>query len=225
MRCTYFALTILVALCSTARAGLVDLSTDDAKLNPASANQGWWSSDRTGNTDVANIHTGQQGGSQLRSFYTFDLSALSATDTINSATLIIERGIVAPATGTATISFASVSTAAATLNDTSQDSMAIGDAIYADLGGNDFGTGSIDLSGASSPISFALSAAAVAAIQADAGGAYFSIGGSLSPGQTVFAGVTTPVILQLDVTAVPEPSSLMVLGGLGCVACLRRRRS
>lgn len=220
---------LVVLFCSVnAQAGIVELDTSASQFDAGVNNQGWWSN-VAGNTDSEDsVQTGNLGGGTLlRSFYTFDLSGVAATDTVNSASVAIRLGTTAPVAGSESIGFFDVSTDAAVLNnnDISVD-IATSDAIYADLGtGTSFGTFSINTGQAdTTELIFTLNADGIAAVQAGLGSGFFSVGGSLQTAGIVFGGVDTPVKLTLDVTAVPEPSSLMVLGGLGCVACLRRRR-
>lgn len=220
---------LVVLLCSAnARAGIVELDTSGTPFDAGVNNQGWWSN-AAGNTDTEDsVQTGDLGGGTfLRSFYTFDLSGEPATGTVNSASLTILLGTTAPVAGTESIGFFDVSTDAALLNnnDISVD-IVTSDAIFADLGtGTSYGTFSINTGQAdTTELTFSLNADGIAAVQAGLGGGFFSIGGSLQSAGVVFGGVDDAVKLTLDVTAVPEPSSLMVLGGLGCVACLRRRR-
>ncbi len=217
---------VCLSLASPAFSGLVELDTSENQFDAGVNNQGWWGS-MGGNSDIEDsIQTGNLGGNVLRSFYTFDLSSVTATDTVDSASLTIRLGTTS-GSGTESIRFYDVSTDAATLNnnDNSVD-ITTADNIWADLGsGTSYGTFSIDASAAeATELVFTLNAGAIADLQAAIGGGFFSIGGSMQSSGVVFGGVDNAVKLTLNTTAVPEPSSLAVLGGLGCIACLRRRR-
>lgn len=226
MRYAFCALFFLSVL-SPAGAGLVELDTSASQFDVGVNNQGWWGS-LGGNSDLEDsIQTGNLAGNTLRSFYTFDVSSVAATDTVDSASLTIRLGTTSSVSGTESIRFYDVATDAATLNNNDNSvAIATADAVWADLGsGVDYGTFSVNATLAeATELVFNLNAAGIADIQAAIGGGFFSIGGSMQSGGVIFGGVDTPVKLTLNTTAVPEPSSLLVLGGIGCIAGLRRRR-
>jgi hypothetical protein len=189
--------------------GPMAFDTCASRFDPGVDNQGWWSA-TFGNTDVNdNYFVGSHPNDVdlLNDFFTFDLTSL--TESALSATLHLKRYFGGSDTGETshTYHLFDVSTDAATLNANTGTSAAI----FADLGsGMSYGSFVVSVAGDPDEIlAFALNAAAVADINAAAGG-FYSIGGTLEPG--------APVI--------PEPGTLLLLGsglaGLGAV--LKRRR-
>ncbi|HBE68316.1 MAG TPA: hypothetical protein DDW52_09235, partial [Planctomycetaceae bacterium] len=177
-----FALIALAAcVVSPAHAGLVNLSTSDNEFDAGTPNQGWWSENQAGGNNNTNssIHTGDLAGVTLRSFFTFDLTAIDSSQTIQSATLTLPKGGTST-NFSGTLLLFDVSTAADVLND-NDDDLTLGPSIYADLGsGTSYGSLFIDTS-TSDPFAFDLNAAGIAAIQTavSGGGGFFSIGGRL----------------------------------------------
>lgn len=155
------------------------LNTSDGQFDPGVDNQGWWSPSFSNNDGNDNYFVGtfDGGTTQLRNFFTFDLSGVSlAGHNIVGAVLQVRRGS-GSGNPTETITFFHVATAAATLN--ANDG--ISTAIFDDLGtGTSYGTYSVSTTGnPDSLVSFQLGAAAIADITTAAGAGFFSVGGAL----------------------------------------------
>jgi hypothetical protein len=194
------------------------LSTDMSQFDAGIDNQGWWSA-TFGNSDTNdNYFTGfLSPADTLRDFFTFDISGLTPTDPVTSATLMLTKYTAASDTGAAahSLTFFDVSTDPATLN--MNDGVSA--AIFTDLGsGASYGSFSVlvdNINDTVTVLSFLLNAAAVADINAAlAGGAtFFSVGGA-GPAPA----------------AISEPATVRLLG-IGLVALLgvrlwsRRRAS
>ncbi len=201
-------------------------NTSDSPFVLGQDNQGWWNS-VTGHTQNGNYIVGAQSQASIfRNFFTFDLSSL--TIPAAAATLEIQRYGANSFDMTETLGLFDVSTSAGTLN-------ALGPANAAIF--NDLGTGTsygaFDVSTAGNPadiLSFPLNSAAVADINAAAGG-FFSIGGSLTSLNAIFAGDETLFggsgssgVQRLVVEAVPEPATWLLLGtGIGGLWWRRRK--
>jgi hypothetical protein len=218
-------------------AGVFIFNTSDSQFTPGVDNQGWWS-DTHSNFDTNDNYFNGQGSvlAQMRSFFTFDLSSLSGT--VVSATLELTRYEYASFDPTETIEFFDVSIPAAALN----NNIGTSTAIYNDLGsGTSYGSFIVPAYPFSDTetLSFALSAAAAADINASSPG-FFSIGGSLTSdgsqtAEGLFAGshdfgIQRLIVVTADApgaAAVPEASSLIAWSMVGLVSgggCWWRRR-
>jgi hypothetical protein len=206
--------------------------TSDSEFTPGVPNQGWWSPtspnyDANSNY-IVGICCGE--GNYYHNFFTFDLSSL--TDTVISARLELQRyGYLSP-DPSETLGLFAVSTDAATLN----NNIGTSSAIFNDLGtGTSYGSFVVSSVGSLTDIlSFNLNAAAIADINAGAGG-FFSIGGallSLSGGtndEFVFGSSHEAgrLVIETRSQSVPEPSSilgLVALSAFGAGSLLKRKQ-
>jgi hypothetical protein len=225
-----FGLWLTVAQAST----VYTLDTSAREFDSGVLNQGWWSDFAGNNTYNDNYSISlswtapsypNQQGIVTRDFFTFDLSSISGT--IQSATLLLQRGNSGSPNPTETISFWDVQTPAAVLNNNYGPDASI----VNDLGsGKNYGSFQVAMSGPTSEVlAFDLNANAVADLNANIGG-FFSVGGSLDgqPASGVYRyifGVTQGIPAELQVTVVPEPTSLGLVAvfGLGIWLVDRRR--
>jgi Tol biopolymer transport system component len=164
-------------------------STSGRPFTPGVRNQGWWNWNPNGvnqdHNDNYFVGVSDEDEGEYRNFFTFDLSSL--TGQVISARLEITRFGYGSPDPSETLGLFDVSTDARTLN----NNVGVSAAIFEDLGtGTSYGTVEVSRSGEPADVlSVPLNAAAVADINAAAGG-FFSIGGRLlsaEPHQTLFA--------------------------------------
>ena len=228
---SFFGAVCALGGVSPANAILI-VTTSDNQIQPGADNQGWWSNIETNGSTNDNYITGYTNDN-YRSFFSFDLSGISGT--VTSATFEVRRyDQFAPIT----LDLFDVTTPAATLITTRLGFQNA--AIFADLGsGNSYGSFAVGTGLSTDILSFVLNAAAISDINALVGINYFSIGGAVFGGGTMFSSSNDEpgnsngafndvqrLILNVEqVTAVPEPSTLLILGsGLLALTALRRRR-
>jgi hypothetical protein len=212
--------------CSIAHAGqTIILSTNENRIDPEAANQGWWSNSKSTNTFNISWFLGSLDGGQHRNFATyllpdFDQPVVAASLSFN------RRGSAATNEATETIGFFDVSTSPQVLNNNTGPNSTI----YGDLGSG-VSYGEVTVSGAGPPtevLDFPLNSMGVAAINGAAPG-YFSIGGRLltDDGNDYFFGGGGSGLFNfvtLTLTVVPEPSTI-VLGPLLVAGAAMRRRA
>jgi hypothetical protein len=196
--------------------GSLIYNTSDSQIDAGVNNSGWWSPTWANEDDNDNYLVGSIDGlGSVHNFFTFDLSSLEAV--VTSAELRITRGtdcpgndtsngpcVVSDPFGSVEYTLWDVTTPYLTVN--ANDGVSAG--IYDDLGsGILYGTQSVSDDGSPDPLVVTLNAAAITAINRNAG-EFFSIGGAL-PGE------------------VPEPASmaLLLLGGGAAAFRARRRRA
>ncbi|WP_162914529.1 PEP-CTERM sorting domain-containing protein [Desertibaculum subflavum] len=191
---------------------------------------------RVGTTE--NFLTGQLGQTVRRSYLAFDLSGVTGTVTAAKLRLFnpevsqFLHGYVSPQ-ASETLAFYDVTTLAAAFLDGTA-----GVAGFADLGtGILFGTRSVSAADNGTVIEIDLNAAALAALNAAAGGD-FLLGGALTSIAGIFdqyvfgftmvdfvADHTRQLVLEVAPAAVPEPSALLIAGtGLLLLGLARARR-
>jgi hypothetical protein len=211
----YIALALL-ALQQPAYAAVFTLNTSDNQFDAGIDNQGFWSATLANADNNTNYQTGNSAGSITRSFFTFDLSGLNLSgQQVTSATLQLRRfGYSGDASET--VQFFDVSTPAATLN----NNTGVSPTIFNDLGtGTSYGTFAVSAVGATTDLlSFVLNSSALSGITAAAGN-FFSIGGTCdtcSVSQNFFQASSGTgiqrLVIETAVAAVPEPSSLALIG-------------
>jgi hypothetical protein len=236
-------LLALLLIAAPAAAIPITFTTSDSQFDAGVDNHGWWSP-TDGNVDSnSNYFAGFLplfSGLFFNNFFTFDLSTLNLSgQTIVSATLEAVRFTYSSPDPTETIEFFDVSTDSATLNNNSGTSAAIATDLSS---GTSYGAFVVPAYATSSTelLSFLLNAAALSDISAAAGG-FFSLGGTLTsvvPGgsaEFIFgfsddsSGSGSIQRLVLDVVpaeaaAVPEPTSILLIGTGLLVAGVRRYR-
>ena len=219
---------VLLAICQASAFGeyIQIFSTSDNQFDPGVDNQGWWSDTMSNEFITDNYAIGiNPEGHKNRNYFTFDLSSLSLP--VISATLELTRFNYWSTAESETLGLFDVSTNADTLNNKN----GINALIYEDLGsGASYGEFEIFAEGLPEDIlSFELNAAAIADIDASAGG-WFSIGGSLlsfgSPvgdgTELLFGSSQYGGVQQLVVEVIPEPATVVLLA-LGSLM-LRKRK-
>lgn len=224
--CLFWIVVAISNLAAGATIQAMVFNTSDNPFHSGSDNQGWWS-DTWANSSPTNDYyntsavgaTAIRPASELRSFFTFDLSSLSGT--VVSAKLEVMNY----STNAGTLGLFDVSTNAALLNDTVGTSASI----HADLGGG-ISYGEFAVQGfqpTNAVLTFALNEAAVFDIKT-AAGQFFSIGGRSmefqavpSYSDTIFGSSGSGGPQRLVVDVIPEPYTITLLG-LGGLA-LRRR--
>jgi hypothetical protein len=207
-------------------------STSDNPFDPsgsrsAVANQGWWADVLANHDDNENYFVGIGLLHQMdhRDFFTFDLGSLPAAPVVSATLRLTRFGSSTANEATETLAFFDVSTDAATLNQ--NDRLDLG--IFADLGsGKSYGVFDVPGMGPDMDVfEFALSPAALADIQAAAGG-WFSIGGMLASddgSDALFIGSSSYASIQQLVVVIPEPATgALLMAGLLGLARLRPSR-
>ena len=233
MRIHYLSRAVLTILLFTATASAdpIVFNTSDSRFDPGIDNQGWWSATRSNLDFNDSYFVGLACDTPActtvhdnRNFFTFDLSSL--TGAVVSATLELRRSF--NQSSSPTLGLFDVSTDPATLNNNTGTSAGIFD----DLGsGKSYGAFRVPDGAADDVLRFPLNAAAIADIQARAGG-FFSIGGAILGGGFLFgggggsegSGIQRLVVVAETVEApIPEPATVTYVL-VGAAALLRRGR-
>ena len=211
---------------ASAQAAIITVSTSDGIVSPGRDNQGFWLVDSANaNLTNDNYFTREAGSFFRRSYFSFDLSAV--TGNVIGATLELRRYTTDSG---ATLELFDVSTSA---TDLAQRGI-IDNAIHADLGsGASYGSLAAGSGISTDILSFALNSSAFTDINGALGG-YLSIGAT-STGGTSFkhsgsggrSSFTQKLVLvTAEATAIAEPASLAILSiGLAGLGCVRRRKT
>lgn len=160
---------------TSANSTLMTFSTEDNQFDAGVDNQGWYSETDGGGDSNDNYIAGRLGGEEHRNFFTFDLSALDPGDDVVGATLEVTRFSIDSDDQSETYSLFDVDTDAASLNDNDAFDAATFNDIGSGTGYGDF-TVSTTTGSSGDVLSFDLNSAALADIEAAAGG-FFSVGG------------------------------------------------
>ncbi len=225
------ASSLIVALAATIPAFSATVTLD-------AVDTGWYRSDGVHTPQNQNYQTGIFDSTERRSFFVFDLSAVSGT--VAAATLRLYNPLVSPTLPgyvspdpTETLEIYDVTTSAASVTGSTA-----GVAGFTDLGsGTLYGTKTVSAADNGTVVEVALNGAAVAALDSSSG--LFLFGGVLSTlsgtaNQYVFGFSTTSfagndvrqLVLEVrDITPVPEPATtgLTALGALALIARLAWR--
>lgn len=193
--------------------------------------RGWI--DDTGLSEASNGNyiAGAISGTEYRNYFTFDLSGLIGV--VESATLTLDlpaSGFASP-TGSEVFALSGVDNAIT-------GSISDGLSVFADLGdGSIYGVSIID--GTESSVSISLNSEFLSAINSGGGsslsigGALLSLSGSSTADEYAFAfsdsnqgssAVSLALVVNASGSAVPEPSSAMLLGLTAAFGLVRRRR-
>ena len=176
LRCVLACMIAMIGMVE-GQASTITFDTSTSTFTAAN-NQGWWGSDGAAGT-TANYATGDSGGVQLRSFFSFNLAGLTATDTITQAVLRLTRGTVGDdVEANEQVNLFDVSTAPAALNAHSGTDVSV----FSDLGaGASYGSFGVATSGAvADPVNFTLNNSSVLADLNASKGNWFSIGAALA---------------------------------------------
>ena len=219
----------LLCVSSSAYGEIITFDTSDNEFTPGVFNQGWWIESGFMFDGNDNVLTGNLGGIEHRSFFTFylpssqfiGLKVLSASFQMQRYTLVSDQVVES-------IGFFDVSTDAAVLNNNNG-----GDAIIF----NDLGTGTsygeFDISGDYSDLlTFNLNAAALTDIYSSIG-SFFSLSGKFltlsADDDFVFGGPSSDFAgrLLVEVQPIPIPPALWLFGSglLGLVGIVRRKKA
>lgn len=213
----------------------VSTSAFSATVTLEAADSGWYRSDGAHAPQNQNYQTGLFEGTERRSFFVFDLSAVSGT--VTAATLRLFNPLVSPTLPgyvspdpSETLEIYDVTIPAALVT-----GAAAGVGGFSDLGsGTLYGSRAVSAADNGTVVEIVLNASAVAAI--DSGSGLFLLGGALSTlsgteSQYVFGfskvsfvpeDVRQLVLEVREETPVPEPSTVG-LTSLGALALLARR--
>ena len=245
------ALRVMFLAAGMGMLSIVYVERASAGDNPITAsNTGNWSSAGS-HVSNSNYEVGYDGG-LLYDYFTFDLSGLNLTgQVVTSATLEFADplntggsavatsetlnlyGVAGPQTGPETAPNSTPVTVGATTYPSEAQALVGGTNLFGLAEGTVLGGGSVPVTG-SENVDISLNSAGLSAItQADGG--FFSLGGALAGVNSVFSttnyvfagGGSLPVTLDITTEAVPEPTSIAMMGlalfGMGCWY-LRRRR-
>jgi hypothetical protein len=231
MRPTVLGLTLLGMLAAPSAASADVINAIDS---------GWYSEAGVHTAQIQNYLTGELSGSVRRSFFVFDLTAV-ANEIVSASIQLYNpdnalpalRGYVSP-DPTETFALYDVSTPVASLTASSAAGPS-GVAVFDDLGsGAVFGERVVSVADNGTTVSMAFNDDGLSALNAARGG-LFAVGGALTSlgafGDEYAFGFSVlldnPDIRRLEfrtVEAVPEPTTLALLGLAGVFAARRRVR-